>query len=120
MEITLDINVKDIENQIKEMFRSDMEYLGQRFTDVINYNIWMWTDGKLRDIVDTTALRESLEPEINDFNATFTWHEDYAEDVLLGDEYYPGRNWIKVTLISYVMFQYIEKNPAWNSAELVG
>jgi hypothetical protein len=79
--------------------------IGATATQEIVDEKWNWTDGKLRDIVDTGDLRDSLvyvEQETN-FTISLTYPLEYSLIVHEGGFFrsgavYPARPWIKSAL----------------------
>lgn len=100
-----------------------MKNLSNGFRESIDNNIWQWSDGDTRDIVDTGQFRDTQSLTVSGYSAQFYWPVPYAEVIYFGRsdvDYYIPRNWIKYTLLSAYPLEFFAYNPFWNSAELPG
>lgn len=78
----IDWNVPRIVRNVEQAFQETAELLGVKFTQTITSNIWNWTDGSTRDIVDTGQLRDSQTLDWQGrHTAIFSWNTSYAAAV---------------------------------------
>lgn len=71
-----------------------VERLSLEYTKEISSSKWKWTDGKLRDIVDSGRLRASQTVRPAAFNRyEFSWPVEYALQVHEGAKLKDGGEW---------------------------
>lgn len=119
----LEIDTDALENHVQQCFEYDMNLLHESFRESIVDDIWQWSDGGVRDIVDTGTFRDSQQLTVLGFIAEFIWDVEYASIIYFGlddQNIYPARPWVKFTLMDRYNLEYFEKSTTWNSAEIPG
>lgn len=96
---------EEINAVIEEAKKKAMVILDRRFTEEISAVKWDWpNEPKIRDIVNTGALRASQTREETDKGVRFSWPVEYAVQVHDGgvlkenNRPFPGRPWTKQPL----------------------
>lgn len=72
---------EDFNNAKQRTFARLAQWLESRIVEEMSNPKWEWTDGELRDIVDTGRLRASLQVRLTPSGITFTWPVEYAKQV---------------------------------------
>jgi len=91
-----------------------VERLSVEYTKEISSAKWKWTDGRLRDIVDTGRLRASQTVRPVSLNRyEFSWPVEYALQVhegtkLKGGGEWPARPWTSTALENFDAKKYFE------------
>jgi hypothetical protein len=98
------LNYTLAEDKIRSAFNEKIvRPLGREFRKEIEDEKWRWTDGALRDIVDTGALRDSQKIEREGDTVYFSWNVPYAlyvhEGVVLrSGAVLPARPWTRTAI----------------------
>jgi hypothetical protein len=80
------------------------------FDEAMNSDVWQWTGGPLRDIVDTGSLRDSGRVVVTSDTISIFYDQEYAAMIYYGGMihpfgnesavfYIPGRPWIEAVLL---------------------
>jgi hypothetical protein len=109
---------EEINAVIEEAKKKALIILDRRFTEEISAVKWDWpNEPKIRDIVNTGALRASQTREETDKGVRFSWPVEYAVQVhdggvlKEGNKPFPGRPWTKQPLDEFAktLAELIEK-----------
>jgi hypothetical protein len=105
MKQSLRLTPQRIERKIKQAFKSVNFAFQRRLVQEITDDKWRWSDGGLRDIVDTGLLRNSQQPPnfLTDLHAVHVNTAAYAMPVHEGATFktgavLPARPWMTTAL----------------------
>lgn len=108
------LNTQALERAIAAATQQLVNRLSAEYTSEISSDKWKWSDGSLRDIVDTGRLRASQTVRQAGQNRyQFSWPVEYAAQVhegtkLKGGGEWPARPWTRTALENVDPKKYFE------------